>query len=112
MTFPDDQMAELKQLCPDVRQCEEAGCTYLFLPGLRLPAGCSPAVIDALLCPCARDGYASRLFFAELVQSRRTLNWNANRVRILERNWDAFSWKVSAERRLLQMLAGHLRAFT
>jgi hypothetical protein len=111
MTFPEDQLAELKRLCPEVRQCEEAGCTYLLLPGLRLPEGCNPSVIDALLCPTTRDGYASRLFFAERVQSRAALNWNANRVRILERNWDAFSWRMSAEPRLIQMLAAHLRAF-
>lgn len=107
----EDQLAELKKLCPDVRQCEEAGCIYLLLPGLKLPEGCNPVLVDALLCPGARDGYASRLFFSERVQSRAPLNWNANRVRILERNWDAFSWKVSAECRLLQMLAAHLRAF-
>jgi len=36
MPFPEDQIAELKLLCAEVQQCEEAGCTYLLLPGLRL----------------------------------------------------------------------------
>lgn len=112
MPFPDDQVVELKHLCPDVQQCEEAGCTYLLLPGLKLPGGCSPSSTDALLCPSQRDGYAYRLFFAERVQSRAQLNWNANRVRILERNWDAFSWNVGGSPRLIQMVAAYLRHLT
>jgi len=111
MTFPEDQVTELKQLCPNVQQCEEGACTYLLLPGLNLPEGCNPSRVDALLCPTPRDGYASRLFFAQQVQHRANLNWNANRVRILERNWDAFSWKVAAEPRLLNMVAAQMRAF-
>ena len=51
MSFPEDQAAELKLLCPDVSVVNEAGCTYLLLPGLNLPDGCSPASTDTLLCP-------------------------------------------------------------
>ncbi len=110
MSFPDDQVAELKLLCPCIQHVEEAGCTYLLLPGLRLPAGCIPSRVNALLCPSARDGYPSRLFFAERLQSRVQLNWNANGVRIAERNWHAYSWKVNSNLRLAQMVAAHLRA--
>jgi hypothetical protein len=110
MSFTEEQVAELKQLCQAVRQYEEAGCTYLLLPGLNLPEGCSPSRLDALLCPTPRDGYSSRLFFAERVGSRAQLNWNANGVRIAERNWHAYSWKVSPDLRLAQMVAAHLRA--
>lgn len=110
MGFPADQIAELKLLCADVQECEEAGGVYLLLPALRLPAGCDPPVMDVLFCPTSRDGYASRLFFSERLKSHANLNWNAQRVRILERNWDAFSWRVSAEPRLIQMIAAHLRA--
>ena len=60
MSFPEDQIAEVKQLCPDVQLHEEAGCAYLLLPGLNLPDGCSPDSMDALLCPTSRDGYPSR----------------------------------------------------
>jgi hypothetical protein len=110
MSYPEDQVAELKLLCPDVSQVEEAGCTFLLLPGLNLPDGCRPARTDALLCPSARDGYASRLFFAEKVRSKVGRNWNATGVRIAERNWHAFSWKTNANLRLAQMVAAHLRA--
>src|SRR3954463_15225982 len=110
MSYPEDQVAELKLLCPDISQVEEAGCTFLLLPGLNLPDGCNPARTDALLCPSARDGYASRLFFAEKVQTKAERNWNATGVRIAERNWHAYSWKTNSNLRLAQMVAAHLRA--
>lgn len=109
MSFPDDQVAELKRLCPNVSQVEEAGCVFLLLPGLQLPEGCSPASTDAILCPSARDGYPSRLFFSERVTFAQERNWNATGVRIAERNWQAFSWKTSPDLRLAQMVAAHLR---
>ena len=111
MAFPDDQVAELKHICDGVQESTEAGRTYFLLLKLRLPEGCNPSPLDALFCPTPRDGYPSRLFFAERVRSAAQLNWNANRVRILDRNWDAFSWKVNAIGRLIQMLAAHLRGF-
>ena len=110
MAFPEDQVEELKRLSTCIEQCEEGGRTYLLLPGLYLPEGCSPSRVDGLLCPTERDGYPSRLFFAERVQSRNPLNWNANGVRIAERNWHAYSWKVNPNLRLVQMIAAHLRA--
>jgi len=110
MSFPEDQVVELKLLCPDVSEVEEAGCMYLLLPGLYLPDGCIPARTDALLCPTARDGYESRLFFADRIECKFVPNWNADGVRIVERNWHAFSWKISANLRLVQMVAAHLRA--
>lgn len=109
MSYPDDQVDELKHLSQGVEQCAEGGRTYLFLPGLALPDGCTPATIDALLCPSELDGYPSRLFFAGRVQSPSSRNWNANGVRILERKWEAFSWKVSPNLRLAQMVAAHLK---
>ena len=71
MTFPTDQVEELKQLCAGVKQCEEAGCIYLLLPGLQLPDGCAPANTDALLCPTERDGYA--LFSSYWLVARASL---------------------------------------
>src|SRR4051812_44343348 len=82
MSFPDDQVGELKRLCPLAQHCDEGGRSYVLLPGLALPEGCSPATTDALLCPTERDGYPSRLFFADRVASSAPLNWNATGVRI------------------------------
>jgi hypothetical protein len=110
MTFSQDQIEELKALCPGVSQGEEGQTTYFLLPGLQTPADCSPARVDALLCPAPRDGYEFRLFFAEKVTSRNGLNWHFN-GRILERNWHAFSWKANCTGlRLAQMVSLSLAA--
>jgi hypothetical protein len=111
MSFPEDEVAELKQLCPGVAGCSDGGTFYLLLPGLILPDGCNPLVADALLCPTPRDGYNSRLFFDRVVSSRQALNWHMQNVRIVERNWSAYSWKLNrAGLRLAQMVGEHLRA--
>lgn len=111
MTTADDEVRELLRQHPDTQEGTEAGVRYFLIPGLRLPAGCSPDRADALLCPTPRDGYPSRLFFAEAVACSTPRNWNASNVRIMERNWFAISWKVNPNLRLAQMVAAHLTAF-
>jgi hypothetical protein len=107
--FPTDQIEELKGLFGNVSAAEEGGMTYFFIPSLGLPSGCTPPTVDALLCPTNRDGYNSRLFYAERIQSPIQRNWNANGIRILERNWHAFSWQVPEKLRLAQMIGVHLK---
>ncbi len=112
MQFPSDQIEELKSAFPTVLIAEEGGIAYFLLPTFPLPPGNSPPTVDILLCPGAeRHGYPSRLFFAQQVQSPKPLNWNTNGVRILERNWYAYSWKIPQHGlRLMQILALHLKA--
>lgn len=111
MNFPDDQIAELKLLFPSVSLAEENGHTYFFFEKMRLPSGCDPAITDGLLCATPRDGYPSRLFFHDKITSRSALNWNSLGVRILERNWNAYSWKINRDGlRLAQMMTEHLGA--
>lgn len=112
MQLPPDQVEELKATYPLARSAEEAGIVYILIPKFPLPPGCTPIVVDVLLCPTAdRHGYPSRLFFAQQVQSQKPLNWNTNNVRILERNWFAYSWKITQQGlRLMQILALHLKA--
>ena len=115
MTFPEDQIAELKRHCTELSQYEEAGITYLMLKNLPLPEGCLPATCDALLVPTGRDGYSSRLFFNQTIQpaTARLLNWNAVGVRVMERNWQAFSWQVTRPNlRLQELLVAHLKGLT
>lgn len=89
----------------------EAGISYILIPDLVLPKGCAPERVDVLLCPTGRDGYTSRLFFAQRVNGPRPLNWNANGVRIGEKNWHAFSYRIGATAsRLAQKLSSHLTA--
>src|SRR5437016_5872537 len=111
LEFDPAHIAALKRRCDAVSAAAEGAITYLLLAGLRLPEGCSPAVLDALLCLGERDNYATRLFFAERSSTSTlvTLNWNANGVRILERNWHAFSWKVPMNPSPEHVLLEHLK---
>lgn len=106
----EDQLAELRHLATDAREVTEAGVAYVFLPGLRLPDGCNPPIADCLLALGARDGYDNRLFFATMVTSPQSRNWNSQNIRILERNWCAFSWRVPSGLRPIETLIGHLQA--
>ncbi|MDE2039851.1 MAG: hypothetical protein KGO96_08495 [Elusimicrobia bacterium] len=110
MPIAEDQIAELKEIFPGVSQSEEGGCLYYLLPNVELPEGCTPAKVDCLFCPNGRDGYSSRLYFAQPVQSRAARTFNSQ-VRILDRNWVAFSWNIKATGlRLAQTVAYHLSA--
>jgi len=101
MNYPLEQVEELKTYCSKLLYFEEAGYPYFRMVGLRLPPGCSPAEIEALFCPVDRgDGYPSRLFFPEQVSTPYQRNWHVN-VRLGERNWVAYSWKVALANRSL-----------
>jgi hypothetical protein len=111
MPYPKQQTDELKGYCKRVSLLPEGGIEYLHLEELRLPAGCLPATCDALLCPVAKDGYPSRLYFSVQVSGQFARNWNGT-VRIGEKNWYAFSWKVDfASPTLAQLLVAHLNGF-
>lgn len=112
MSTPDEEVAELQRRYPGSTRCEEGGTTFYFIPELPLPQGCSPTTVDALLCPTPRDGYPSRLFFAEQVQTPpkpTPLNWNGT-PRILERNWHAFSWLDVPALPLVDLVQAYTRA--
>ena len=110
MSLPEDQVRELKSQFPDIASAVEANVTYISIPKVKLPKGCTPEIIDVLLCPSPREGYSSRLFFSERVTSHPQLNWQPT-VRILEKTWHVFSWQSPPGLRLAQMLAVHLKAF-
>jgi hypothetical protein len=108
MATDTEQEAELVRHYPGAGAASDGGVTYYLLPNLELPQGCSPARLDALLCPTNRDGYESRLFYSSLVSGCPDRNWNGRDQRILERNWYAFSWRTRAGLRLSQMVQAHL----
>jgi hypothetical protein len=111
MPYPKEQTDELKGYCKKVSSLPEGGIDFLYLEELRLPAGCTPTICDALLCPVAKDGYPSRLYFSVQVNGQFARNWNGS-VRIGEKNWYAFSWKVDlASPTLAQLLIAHLNGF-
>lgn len=110
MSIPQEHINELKALYPGASQQEEGGITYFFLPNVQLPGGADPSVVDLLLCPVHKDGYDCRLYFSVKPSfSCRThpqpLNWNANGVHILSRNWFAYSWQTKPGLRPVQMVA-------
>lgn len=107
-----EQVEELKKLFPSVKYAEEGGNRYYLIQNLALPEHCTPHVVDVLLCPDLKDGYNSRLYFSQQINPGKTLNWHVQGVRILERNWWAFSWRLPAGLRLTQMLTSHLRGLT
>jgi hypothetical protein len=116
MPLPQDQIDEVKRMFGEVRLGEEVGLPYLLFPNLTLPAGCTPAFSDVLLCPVPHpSGYPSRIFFPNRIATRENRNWNGQFF-ILGRNWVAFSWNIQTNPpqpttpRLAQMLLLHLRA--
>src|ERR1043166_6557785 len=105
--FPDDEVAELACLFPNVMRAQEAGSTFFLLPSLTVITVNGEVIADGLLCPTDRDGYPSRLFLSKPISGGRGNNLNASNVRILERNWFAVSWRIRAGLRLAQMVAAH-----
>src|SRR5262249_39457395 len=100
MLISTDQVAGLKIVCPSPEYFEEGQRPFILLREHLLPSGTSPERCDLILCPLDRDGYSSRLFFSERVTRSATattkdpLNWNGT-VRLLERNWFAYSWRIA-----------------
>ena len=110
MNIPQEQIEELKRAFGNVQLGEEGEYVFLQILSLQLPDGCEPKIVDVLLCPMQRDGYPSRLFFSEEIKTPVSRNWNTQNVRILERNWWAFSWKLKhTDLRLIQLVSAHLR---
>lgn len=111
MPYAREQTDELKGYCKKVSLLLEGGIEYILLEGLRLPAGCTPATCDVLLCPVAKDGYPSRLYFSVQVSGQFPRNWNGT-VRIGEKNWYVFSWKVEpTPSKVSEILIAHLNGF-
>lgn len=112
--FPQDQIAAVKSVYPEIASASEGGCNYLKILGVKMPDGCNPKTVDVLLCPQPRDGYPSRLFVSARVSHKgKTQNWNPQHaVVILGSGWWALSWKLAkAENTLLQLIMAHLDAF-
>jgi hypothetical protein len=112
MAYPQEQIEDLKRYCKKLSALSEGGIVFPYLEELRLPAGCDPAICDVLLCPVAKDGYPSRLYFSAQITGPYTRNWNVTGARIGEKNWWAFSWKVDLPTpTLAQLLVAHLNGF-
>jgi hypothetical protein len=107
----EEQLLDLKRFYPDVRVFPEGGTNFIFFPNMKLPSGCQPEKVDALLCPVLRDGYNTRLFYAQLIEGIPQKNWNGN-LRICDKNWVSYSWKSKDGMELLEMVRYHLSTLT
>jgi hypothetical protein len=106
--FPADQVEELKKAFAGLTWASEGPHAYILLPQLQLGAHCTPRVTDALLCPTSREGYATRMFYANVIEGAPVTNWSKHHI--LGRDWHAFSWQgVAASLRLMQMVLAHAR---
>lgn len=110
MMVTDEMLNEVKKLfCQNAKVLVEAGLTYIHLPSLTLPAGNTPAAMEALVCLNQRDGYTTRLFFSAPVTAKGQ-NWTVHNI--LGKAWHTCSWNnVIFTNRATDVIAQHLRAF-
>ncbi len=108
ISIDDTQLSELRTVCPEADAIQEGGVTYIYFPRLRLPVGCEPPEVEALLRPePGPDGYTTRLFFSHPFQSKGQ-NWTVHRI--LDKAWHTFSFNnVPSNLRLIEILANHLQ---
>ena len=107
MSRPEDEMEDLRRICPGATEMTEAGTQYVLLPSMKHPT--AGGNIDALLCPQQHGGYTTRLFLSEKIPQKGN-NWSTHTI--LSRAWHTWSWNnVPADQRLAEILAQHMRAF-
>jgi hypothetical protein len=103
----EDHLAELRVVSPDAQVMREGDVTYIYLPVLKLPAGCSPPEVEGLLRPGpGPDGYTTRLFLSAAFPHKGQ-NWTEHRI--LDKTWHTYSFNnVPANLRPMEILANHL----
>ena len=105
----DENLQELRKLCPRAQVMGEAGLELVSLPGLKLPPNTTPAEVDALLCLSQHGGYPTRLFLSNAVSGKGG-NWSTHCF--FGKTWHVWSWNyVPSSQRPIQILAQHLAAF-
>jgi hypothetical protein len=106
----DSDLERLQVLCSgQVVRRSEGNDRFIDLPGLHFHGRGKEHEVDALLCLNQRDGYATKLYFAEQVPELGT-PWTSHYI--LGRNWFSWSWKeVPAHQSPIAILGGHLEAF-
>lgn len=111
MEFAHDQVSEMKMLFGGgMKLVVEGQYTFIFIPNQKIPGGVDEGVVDLLFCPTPWGGYNSRLFYSRKVETRQERNWNNENVRIIERNWFAFSWQVPVGLTLAETIIIYLGA--
>ena len=114
MTIDSSQFEALREVYPSASIMHDGAYSFVFVPDLRIEVGNGVRSMDALLCPELHSGYTTRLFLAQPIAERPTINGqpaNWTQHPILGRLWHSWSWQgVAAEQPLWSMLASHLAA--
>ena len=109
MEFEQSQLNELIPQCEQVEIHNEGQSHFVLLSKLQFETDGETVTLDALLCPSAHTGYATRLFLSKQILNKGHLNWSQHQI--LGQNWHTWSWSnISESQRLAQILAGHLKA--
>lgn len=114
MNLPAERLAPLQRVYEGAVPLVDGVYTFVAIPALPVSVGESVRHMDALLCSQEHSGYKTRLFLAEPVEGRQSINGQAanwTEHAILGRTWHSWSWQgVLADQPLLQILAAHLQA--
>lgn len=115
MPYPQEQIQDLiNTFGVDVTEIHEGGYEYVYIRGLKMPAGCTPNTTDVLFCPVPHfsANYESRLFFKDQVQHPNQIpgrpNWLQSQY-ILGRQWYNFSYRGVVSGSYSDMVLNHLR---
>lgn len=110
MQFAQDQISELKKLFGnEMKIVQEGTYTFIYIPNQKISGGIDTEYVDLLFCPTPWGGYHSRLFFSRQVKTSASRNWNNANVRIVEKNWFAFSWQIEGRYTLVETVMIYLR---
>ncbi len=98
-------LQEIIDLCGEAKELLDG---YIYIPKLRLPSGCQPQEVEALLCLVGHNGYMTRLFLSQQITNRLG-GWAP--IYVQGRTWYTWSWNgVAPQLRPAEILAEHLRA--
>jgi hypothetical protein len=109
VTSEPDPLDEVRRACPGASLTQEAGTSFVDLPGLAIRVGDTIVKRDALLSLGAHSGYTSRLYLSAPISAPRTQNWTTHTV--LGRTWHTPSWNNVPVGRPIEMLLQHLKAY-
>ena len=108
MSGADNDLVELRALCPAAALVEEGGSHFIDLPRLKIWSGGEIIVRDALLSLQAHSGYTSRLYVSAPVAGKGA-NWTVHTV--LGRAWHTPSWQGVPPGRAIEMVQQHLKVY-
>jgi len=104
----EDQIEQLRDICPGAKLMTEGGLAFAFLPKLRFVSRGTNVEMDALLAPQGHSGYETRLFLER--QLPIGVAWYMQQI--LGRTWHAISWRgVFPDQPWPRILSGQLGAF-